>query len=233
MEDKLEEMGAFFNARCETYDEVHTNGISGGPESKRVPALYLPEDCKDLLDLGIGTGLELEEIFRRFPDIRVTGVDLSSGMLSLLREKYPGKSIDVHQMSYFDFDMGENRYDAALTVMTLHHYTHEVKTELYRRILKSVKPGGVYVECDYMIPEGEVEDPQAAEDFFFAEYERLKREQGLERALEYHYDTPCTVKNQVEMLRAAGFQKVEEKWRSGSTVVLVGEKPDKRRRNAM
>lgn len=221
---KLEEMGAFFNARYEDYDVVHTNGIDGGPESKMVPARYLPEPCESLLDLGIGTGLELEAVFRRFPEIRVTGVDLSENMLRLLREKYPGKAIELFQQSYFEFDFGEGRFDAVMTVMTLHHYTHEVKTGLYRRILKALKPGGVYVECDYMIPAEETDDPQALEDFYFAEYERMKREQGLDNSREYHYDTPCTVENQIHMLEAAGFRKIRKVWSKKSTVVLVAEK---------
>lgn len=223
-EQRLEEMGAFFDARSKSYDEVHTGHIGGGLESKHVPALYLPEGCKELLDLGIGTGLELETVFQRFPEVRVTGIDLSGEMLGLLRKKYPDKKLLLHRMSYFDFDMGENRYDGALTVMTLHHYTHQVKTELYRRILRSLKPGGVYVECDYMIPAEEVEDPQGTEDFFFAEYERLKREQGLGREKEYHYDAPCTVENQKKMLLAAGFREVKEVWRKESTVVLTAKK---------
>lgn len=225
MEQKLEEMGAFFDARSEDYDVVHPGHI-GGLESKRVPARYLPEQCATLLDLGIGTGLELESIFERFPNLTVTGVDLSGEMLRLLRKKYPGKALDLHQMSYFDYDMGEGRFDAALTVMTLHHYTHEVKTDLYRRILKALKPGGVYIESDYMISEGATENPQATEDFFFAEYERLKREQGLEQGKEYHYDTPCTVENQKKMLRNAGFSQVEQVWQEDSTVVLVARKPE-------
>ena len=216
-------MGAFFDARSETYDEVHLGHI-GGIESKRVPAGYLPEDCRTLLDLGIGTGLELESIYERFPEVAVTGVDLSGEMLRLLREKYPGKNLDLHQMSYFDYDMGDSRFDAALTVMTLHHYTFEVKTELYRRILRALKPGGVYIESDYMIPEGTTEDPQATEDFFFAEYERLKQEQGLDREKEYHYDTPCTVENQKKMLVSAGFSQVREVWQEGTTVVLTAKK---------
>lgn len=222
-EEKLEEMGAFFDARFEQYDEVHTGHIDGGLESKRVPAACLPEDCRNLLDLGIGTGLELEAVFDRFPEIAVTGVDLSRRMLQKLREKYPGRNLELYRGSYFEFDMGSGRYDAALTVMTLHHYTHEVKTALYRRIREALRPGGVYVECDYMISGEECPDPQKTEEFFFAEYERLKREQGLDAGREYHYDTPCTVENQKKMLLAAGFQKVHEVWRRRNTVVLAAE----------
>lgn len=220
----LEEMGAFFDARCDSYDVVHTNGIDGGPESKRILASFLPETCKNLLDLGIGTGLELEAVFRRFPEIRVTGVDLSRRMLEKLREKYPGRAIDLHCGSYFDMEFGREAYDAAMTVMTLHHYTHEVKTALYRRIWEAIRPGGSYVECDYMISPDTCEEPQQLEDFYFAEYERLKREQSLDSTQEYHYDTPCTVENQKAMLCRVGFQEVREVWRKKNTVVLVARR---------
>lgn len=222
--ERLEEMGAFFDARFKQYDEVHTGHIDGGLESKRILADYLPSHCRTLLDLGVGTGLELEAVFRRFPEIQVTGIDLSGNMLQRLREKYPGKPLDLVQGSYFDFDMGSRRYDAALTAMTLHHYTHKVKTGLYRRILEALRPDGVYVECDYMIAEEECPTPQETEDFFFAEYERLKREQRLDAGREYHYDTPCTVENQKKKLRNAGFQRVRQVWRKGNTVVLVAER---------
>ena len=36
---------------------------------------------KNSMDLGCGTGLELEAIFEKFPEIHVTGVDLSWTML--------------------------------------------------------------------------------------------------------------------------------------------------------
>ncbi len=220
MSGALEEMGAFFDARCRVYDAVHTGGIDGGMESKRVPAALLPEGTRTLLDLGVGTGLELEAVFARFPTVRVTGLDIAPRMLALLREKYPGRGLDLHLASYLDWDFGRARYDAALSVMTLHHYTHAVKLGIYQRLRDCLRPGGVYVECDYMLPEQVFADPQAEEDRLFAEYARLRREQGLEDGREYHFDTPCTVANQKRLLREAGFAAVKECWRQGSTVVL-------------
>lgn len=221
---KLEEMSAFFDKRSEIYDEVHTRSIDGGMESKRLPATFLPDDTKTLLDLGVGTGLELEEVFHRFPKVQVTGLDRSPKMLEKLVEKYPAHEMSLHCMSYFEYEFGCERFDAALSVMTLHHYTHAVKTGLYRRILTSLKPGGVYVECDYMITAGACKNPQEIEDSFFAEYERLKQEQELPKGAEYHFDTPCTVENQKKMLFEAGFLEVEEVWSQKNTVILAAKK---------
>jgi tRNA (cmo5U34)-methyltransferase len=221
---QLEEMSEFFNARSERYDRVHIEAINGGFESKRVIAEFLSADTKTLIDFGIGTGLELENIFARFPDIEVTGLDIADKMLEQLRQKYSDKHIDLKLASYLNFDFGVEHYDAALSVMTLHHYNHEVKTELYRRIFNCLKQGGTYIECDYMLPEEEFENAEETERFYFSEYERLKREQSLENGKEYHYDTPCAVSKQKEMLLTAGFNCVSEVWRVGTTVVLTAKK---------
>ncbi len=220
----LEAMSDFFNARAEMYNEIHTGHIDGGIESKQIIASFLPEHTKTIIDLGIGTGLELERVYQRFPFIRVTGLDISEKMLQQLKDSYPDKELRLYTESYLDFDFGLSCFDAALSVMTLHHYDHETKTDLYKKIHSCINPDGVYIECDYMLPEESFENAQETEDFYFSEYERLKQEQGITDNREYHYDTPCTVKNQIKMLRKAGFTKVREVWRKGNTVILIAGK---------
>lgn len=221
---QLEEMSAFFNKRSESYDEVHVAMIKDGAESKRVVADFLPEGTGNLLDIGIGTGLELEAIFRRFPDMRVTGIDIAADMMAKIREKYPQKDVTLLNMSYFDYDYKPESFDAVLSVMTLHHYTHEVKTALYRRIYEAVRKGGVYIECDYMLAGKNEFVNRRRERELFREYDRLVSSQGLDNGLEYHFDTPCTLRNQIKMLKSAGFKKVEKLWQSGTTVLLRAKK---------
>jgi tRNA (cmo5U34)-methyltransferase len=223
MTEMLEEMSAFFNSRSEIYNAVHLEHV-GGMESKQIIASFLPSHTKTIIDLGIGTGLELEAIFKRFPDAEVTGLDIAENMLKLLKESYPDKHIKLHCGSYLDYDFGNCRYDAALSVMTLHHYTHKTKTDLYRRIHNCVRQNGVYLECDYMLSEREYENALEMENFYFSEYERLKYEQGITDEREYHYDTPCTVPNQIKMLLEVGFTDVGEVWRKGNAIVLIARK---------
>ncbi|MDR3363552.1 MAG: class I SAM-dependent methyltransferase [Clostridiales Family XIII bacterium] len=220
----LEEMSAFFNNRALQYDSVHVATIDGGAESKRVLASFFPENAETLIDLGIGTGLELEAIFARFPDIRVTGYDIAEGMLKLLAEKYPGKTLDLRLESYLSADFGRGAYDAALSVMTLHHYGHEAKTAIYRKIFDCLRPGGVYIECDYILSDYEYDDPQKAEDEIFERCRQLRAEQSLDGGAEYHFDTPCTVGNQKKMLASAGFREIKEVWQIKNTIVLTATK---------
>ncbi len=217
----LEEMSTFFNSRAARYNAEHLAHIGGGIQSKRIIASFLPQQMKTLLDLGIGTGLELAEIFRRFPDIKVTGVDIAGDMLNILKDSYPGKGIELFRQSFFEFDFGVKRFDAALSVMSLHHYDHAKKAVLYERLCGCIKPGGVYIECDYMLSEEEYENATEMEDSFFMEYKRLKGAEAIADEREYHFDTPLTVESQKKLLLGAGFSEVKETWRSGNTVLLV------------
>ena len=142
----LEEMSDFFNNRAQIYEEKHLEHI-GGMESKKILASFFPPHTKTMIDLGIGTGLELEEIFKRFPEVEVTGLDVAENMLHLLQQKYPDRKIHSFCENYLHFDFGKSHFDVALSVMSLHHYDHKTKTDLYRKIHNSLNHNGVYIEC--------------------------------------------------------------------------------------
>lgn len=215
---QLEEMSQFFNTRVDTYEEHMRTCVDGATEYYEKTAAHFPErGAIHILDLGCGTGLELDALWKRNPEIEVTGVDLAGDMLAVLRKKHPDKKLHLIQASYFDVDFGEGRFDAAVSVQTMHHFTHEEKISLYRRLCACLKPGGWYVETDYMAPDSRYEEQ------CFADYERLKQEQELSEGF-YHFDRPCTVKHQLSMLRTAGFTDVQECWRCGGTSILLARR---------
>lgn len=218
-------MSAFFDERHETYDVVHTGHIGGGIESKRQIASLLPAGAQTLLDLGVGTGLELEAIFERFPEIRVTGLDISPRMLDMLHQKYPNRHVETVLQSYLTHEYPESAYDAVVTVMTLHHYRYSVKLELYKKILSSLKPGGVYIECDYILADTGDEAPEAVETRLFAEYDRLRAAEGIDDEREYHFDTPLTRSHQLSLYREAGFTGIREVFNRENTLTFTMVKP--------
>lgn len=211
----LEEMAKFFDARVEGYEQHMLENVDGadayyGETARAFPQLHRPM----ILDLGCGTGLELDEIYRRMPDARVTGIDLSSGMLQKLREKHADKELTLIQGSYFEEDFGVARYDLAVSVESLHHFDRALKLSLYRRLRRALKSGGVYVETDYVAPDDEYER------FYFAEAQRLRAEQNIPDVAFCHYDTPHTVPHLIEMLEEAGFARVEKLWQVTNTAIL-------------
>jgi tRNA (cmo5U34)-methyltransferase len=214
--EMLEPMADFFTARIDRYEAHMTK--DGYDEAYRKFAELVPANTKTLLDLGCGTGLELDDIFKRLPDIAVTGIDLTPAMLEKLKQKHPDKELNLICGDYFKIELGRNIYDTAISYDTLHHFTHERKTELYRKIKQALKSGGIYIECDYMV------DDQAKEGELFRENARVRREHNVPPDAYYHFDTPCTVNNQIEMLKRAGFSMVKFVYRFGIDAVVMASR---------
>ena len=214
----LEKMSDFFEARLDGYDEHMIKNIESADEFYPFTARQLPttESCL-ILDLGCGTGLELEEYFRLNPSARVIGIDLSQGMLSALKKKFMDKDITLVCDSYFDVPFGETLFDSAVSVESLHHFTKEEKVPLYAKLHRAIKDGGYFVLTDYFSLSDEEE--QMHRQNLIA----LKSAQGITDDAFYHYDTPLTVAHETDALLEAGFSSVEvlKNWGATYTIKAV------------
>ena len=215
---RLEKMDDFFAARIDGYDEHMRRDIDGASGFYAYTASLLPKAAGSrVLDLGCGTGLELEEYFSLNPDAKVTGIDLSEAMLNALKAKFPEKELELIHASYFDAPFGENCYDAAVSVESLHHFPAEMKATLYEKLHAALKADGIFVLTDYFAESEELEKE------YFQNLETLKREQGLPDGEMYHYDTPLLAEHEADILRRAGFRDVRlmRKWGESTYTVLA------------
>lgn len=179
----LEEMSDFFTARVDGYDEHMLNDVEGCKEGYIKMVELVPDSTETILDLGCGTGLELDELFKRFPNVSVVGIDLTQAMLDKLMQKHFDKNIKLICGNYFDVYLGANVFDMAISFQTMHHFSIAEKVALYTKIYKALNSKGVYIECDYMVTE------QSVEDELFAENARLRREMNIPDGEFYHFDT--------------------------------------------
>lgn len=217
----LEKMKEFFAARVDGYEEHMMTEVQGCKNAYVEMAKLVPDTCEKLLDLGCGTGLELEGIFNKLPELEVTGIDLTEEMLEKLVEKFLDKKVTAICGSYFDVCFGAEAYDCVVSFETMHHFPRAAKVGLYEKIYKALKPGGVYIECDYMVTD------QAEEDHWYAEKERLWKELRIAEGEVYHYDTPCTIENQIAMFLSSGFSQAEKVFREENTTIIVAKKAKK------
>lgn len=211
----LEKMDTFFENRLDGYDAHMLRDIEGAREFYPFTAQCLPrQPGAAVLDLGCGTGLELEPYFALNPAASVTGIDLASGMLGSLRKKFPDRALTLIRGSYFDVPFGTAQFDAAVSVESLHHFPLEAKIRLYRKLHSALKEGGYFILTDYFAHD------DADEAHWFQELRRLKAEAGISDDAFYHYDTPLTVAHETQALLAAGFQRVEILRRWSATVTV-------------
>lgn len=210
----LEEMSDFFTKRLDGYEEH----MSVWEKSYQLFAEALPSGCRKILDLGCGTGLELDKIWQKNPDIDVTGVDLCQGMLEKLSEKHSDRQLTTVCQDYFQYDFGCGEWDAVISFESLHHFLPERKKDLYRKVYNGLRNGGVFILGDYI----------ACCD----EEEELLRSVYLERRKQFmipdnqfvHFDIPLTLEHESRLLKNAGFiiERVLDN-PDGATIITAGK----------
>jgi len=145
----------FFNKTGPSYDEVvhrFTLGIDRLWKKKILSELYSP---KKLLDLACGTGILSFAIHEKYPDCKITGVDITEGYLAVAREK--AKASGVNDISFIcspaEAYISEERYDT-VTTSYLPKYTDLPR--LIFNLNKMLVPGGRIIFHDFTYPTNEV-----------------------------------------------------------------------------
>ncbi len=213
-EKQIEEMSSFFNERSNMYDDHMRETIEEFDKYYKTLANEIVETNQKIhiLDLGCGTGAELEYIFRRVPNATVTCVDLSEDMVNELKIKYKDKlnQFEFRIESYLDMDY--EKYDYIVSVMTMHHWTYSVKRGVYKKICKALNDGGKYLEGDYYV------------DYDY-ELELIKRREELlkdkDKNVFYHIDIPFSRKTQEELYLDAGFKDFSVEYAKGGKEIHV------------
>lgn len=103
-----------------------------------------------VVDLGCGPATVLREIARRRPDLTPTGVDIDERMLSIASRRLPGARL--LRASIDSVPIEDNVADVVFSSMVFHHLPREVKQGAFREAQRILKPGGIFLLCDFSTP---------------------------------------------------------------------------------
>lgn len=117
------------------YDERHLEHI----KAKERVIDFLPTNVEQVLDLGSGTGLQLIKLYKVYPNVHTTAIDISDGMLKKLKERNISDNIKIVNKSFFDYDFGNSFNDAVISTQALHHFEPNDKIVLYKKVYDSLK----------------------------------------------------------------------------------------------
>lgn len=195
----LEEMGDFFTARVDHYEEH----MEIWKKAYCKFAEILPEGCKNILDLGCGTGLELNEIWKIYPEITVVGIDLCQSMLDKLLEKHSDKALDIVCMDYFQYNMGIDKWDAIISFESLHHFLPKQKKILYKKIYSALKKDAAFIVGDYIACC--IEEEEILRNVY---WEKRRKFEIPENQF-VHFDIPLTLEHEITLLQESGFSNIE------------------------
>lgn len=110
------------------------------------PYVYAGVDLEyreNLLEVGCGVGAQTDILCRRFPDLKITGVDLSDKQLAMakrhLRPQIQDKRVRLFRQDAQKLDLRKKDFDAAFLCWFLEHVPDPLK--VLKRVRRHLKPG--------------------------------------------------------------------------------------------
>ncbi len=179
-----------------------------------------------MLDLGIGTGETTVKLLNQFPKLRVSGVDLSPGMLGIARGRLEefGARVKLIEDDIINFKP-KQQFDICVAVLSVHHLNQTEKPQLFEKIYNCLKNNGIFIIGDLVTGDSSEKTKQLE-----GQWEKyLIKKLGKEKAMEWmelyrKEDLPDSINIQLQWLNEAGFRGVECSWHKMNCAVLSGSK---------
>ena len=210
----------------DAYDATIRRFIPGYEEGLRRAAREIAGVQPGLvLDLGAGTGALSEAILEHDSVEALEAVDVDPEMLAQARtrlQRFGGRA----RFRECSFDETLPSCDAVAASLALHHVpTMDAKGELFRRIHRALRPGGVFVNADVTISADPAERDRAYR--LWANHMTgcgIEEEQAWQHFDEWaEEDTYFPMEDELAAMREAGF-RADCIWRCSPNSLLVGRK---------
>ena len=209
----------------EAYDETIRRFIPGYEEMLRLAAATLaPLRPELVIDLGAGTGALSEAILEHGHAAAVELIDVDDEMLAQARTRLArfGDRVRVRKQSFRD---PLPPCDGVAASLALHHVpTLGEKQAVYANIREALRPGGIFVNADAVVPADE-----AGRDAAYGAWADHMVACGIERERAFaHFaewaeeDTYFPLEAELAEMRAAGLD-ARCVWLSNSMAVVAGQ----------
>jgi|Deesub1362A_J573_1020465.scaffolds.fasta_scaffold06834_3 tRNA (cmo5U34)-methyltransferase len=181
----------------------------------------------EVIDLGCGTGEVAKNIKERFPNAKVTCLDIAEKMIEMAKkkmEKYPDITYLVGDFRDFEFD---KKYEVIVSSLALHHLpTDEDKKQFYKKIFDSLLTGGVFYNADLVLGSSDY-----LQEVYIAKWKEFMRQNiSLEEVenkwipMSEEEDRPAKLIDQLNWLTEIGFTNVDVIWKYYNFAVYGGLK---------
>jgi tRNA (cmo5U34)-methyltransferase len=203
--------------------------------SKSLYRYFISQNANaNVLDLGCGDGLFIQELSKSFRPARVTLVDGSAEMLEAAKRRLSGENGNSYIQASFqqliaNFSISDN-FDFIYSSLAIHHITLEEKKELYTYIFNHLSSGGWFINYDVVLPPSEILDKwylSLWRDWIkkHPSKERLKLLHGIPDQYKKNPENiPDCLGLQLEALKNIGFCNVDCFFKYGNFAIFGGRK---------
>jgi tRNA (cmo5U34)-methyltransferase len=182
-----------------------------------------------VMDLGCGTGTVAARVLDSFPNAQVTCLDLAENMIAMARTKLRHHSHVRYVVGDFNRLDLDGNHDVIVSSLSLHHLvTNDDKRQFYRRIYKSLRPGGVFYNADVVLGSSDF-----LQSVYMQQWLTFMRRNVSDEEIESKWipkyeaeDHPAKLTEQLTWLADIGFADVDVIWKRYNFAVYGGRKPE-------
>jgi len=223
------DVASFFDSISVQYDGMIERCVPRYREMIWALLTYLPKqlEVSRILELGCGTGNLSSVLAQRFPQAEITMVDISSEMLENCRQRLGQDSrftFRVADLNNLDFDAAS--FDLVTSSIAIHHINSAAKAALFQRVHSWLREDGVFAYSDQFAG-ATTELYQTHLEFWRSEALKLGATDDDWNVWMQHQDDADfhdPLIDQIDWLRAAGFQNVDCPWRFLLWTVVLAQK---------
>lgn len=217
-----------FDEAARTYDRARRQLIPCFDDFYSTALALIPHHSQAnfrVLDLGAGTGLLSFLVARKFPQARITLMDISREMLGKARERFAGMEKRLEFVAG-DYANGfEGQFDVVISALSIHHLTDADKIKLFKNIYDALPDGGIFINAEQILgPTPHIE--QVYQETWLRQIRDLGvSDTDLNAALErMKADRMAPLDSQLIWLQEAGFSSVHCWYQNHRFAVFSGQK---------
>jgi len=216
-----------FDGISEKYDQQRRQLIPCFDDYYHLPLTVLEFSGQEpkVLDMGSGTGLFSHILLQKYPNAKMTLIDVSDQMLAVARKRF-------REYKDFQFIVGDytthnfsEKFDIVISALSIHHLTALKKENLYRKCYGILGENGVFVNVDQVLsPSPQIEGLFSKLWRDFVEKSGLHKEEIAKAYERVGFDNPSSLADQLRWLNGAGFKHCDCLYKYYHFCVLYAKK---------
>jgi len=179
-----------------------------------------------VIDLGCSTANTLLHLYKKSHERVLVGVDNSSAMLENAHKKIRAYGADIELIEDDITKVSLEQSDAIIANYMLQFIRPLVRNEFVKKIYNSLSDTGVFIFSEKIIFEDKILNKQMIDLYYdfkrtqgYSDFEIAQKREALENVL-----VPYTEKENIKMLKDAGFKSIESVFKYGNFVTFIARK---------
>lgn len=216
-----------FNENAIQYDSQRKKLIPCFEDFYSIPISIIEakNDTPRVLDIGAGTGLFSSFIKEKYPNAKITLIDISENMLDVAKQRFKDdNNVDYIVADYTEYEFNQT-FDIVISSLSIHHLDDKDKIKLYNKVFTLLNENGLFLNADQVLGHTPFIENLYKNDWKYkVETSGLMKEE-IEAAFERtKLDKMSTLENQLNCLTQIGFKDVDCVYKYFNFVVLFGRK---------